>query len=96
MNNTTIEGTFMAGDFGRLLFLFPVFWVLYVVGAALSRCPAMGLGCCLGGALMSPFFAVFPPILSIDDEEILHLSILLAAVAASIAWEFVSSRRSRR
>jgi hypothetical protein len=82
-----------------LLFLFPVFWVLYVVGAALTRCPVMGLGRCLEGALMSPFFAVFPPILSIDDEEILwtpHLSILLAAVAASIAWEFVSSRRSRR
>jgi hypothetical protein len=49
---------------------------------------------------MSPFLAVFPPILDIEHKDHIiwtpHLAILLAAVAASIAWEFVSSSATGR
>lgn len=89
----------MTGALARLLFLFPVFWILYGVGAALSFCPAAGLRRCLQAAMMSPFYAVFPPILDIENEGLWsptpHLAILLAAIVAAVAWEFVSSTKSR-
>jgi hypothetical protein len=89
----------VTGAFARLLFLFPVFWILYGAGAALSFCPAVGPRRCLQGLMMSPFYAVFPPILDIADEALWsptpHLAILLAAIVVAVVWEFVSLRKSR-
>jgi len=96
---TTKAGTFAAGVFGRWLFLFPVLWLAYVVGEALMRCSVVGgVRSCIEMMMGSPFAAVFPAIVHDKDPpiETPHLAILLAAIAASAAWQAVSSRRSRR
>ena len=86
---------FVAGAFGRLLLLFPVFWVAGMVGFALTRCAGLAVKRCIEMAGMAPVLAVFPAIAH-DEEppiELPHLEIFCVAVAAAIVWEYVSSRR---
>ena len=89
---------FSAGVLGRLLFLFPVFWVGGMVGFALTRCAGLHVKQCIEMAATAPVLAVLPAIVH-DEEppiELPHLEIFCVAVAAAIVWEYASSRKCRR
>jgi len=88
---------FAAGILGRLLLLFPVFWVGGGMGLASIRCPGL-VRQCAEMVVTSPFFAVFPAIVHEEEPpiETPHLAIFCVAVATAIAWEYVSLRRRRR
>ena len=85
---------FVARALGRLLVLFPAFWIGGAMGFALSRCPGLGAGPCAATTGIAPFLMIFPSTSHDEDPiEMPHLAILLVAVAASIVWEYASSRR---
>jgi hypothetical protein len=86
---------FAARALGRLLVLFPAFWIGGAMGFALSRCPGLGVGPCAATTVIAPFLMIFPSTSHDEDPpvEMPHLAILLVAAAASIVWEYASSRR---